>query len=77
MLASVLLNTLALAFYDYSLDKDLSTNEVVDTINTCVTCIFVLEAFAKAVTTKKDDLQWNKILFNGWLHIDLAIIITG
>ena len=79
MLIVVLINTLALAFYDYRAgNEEVVGNKIVDDLNSVITCIFILEGIILLLLPKVGyEYRFRHIIQNGWLQINTAIIVTG
>lgn len=73
----ILINTLALAIYDYR-DRDSQTvrNKVTDMFNVVLTFIFLLEALIKIIGMGLF-IGENTYLRDGWNIIDIVIVISG
>ena len=79
MLSVVLINTLALAFFDYRGGSELEPiNKIVDDLNSVITCIFIVEGVILLLVRRPStEYRFLSMVQNGWLLINLAIIVTG
>ena len=73
----IVLNSLALAFYNYS-DRQSVTkqNQVLDQINNVFTVIFIMEFMLKIVAFGFI-VHRNSYLRNGWNLIDFVVVVGG
>lgn len=77
MVLVILLNSLALALYDYT-DRDSNTryNQILDNCNLAFTCIFIVEAALKIIA-KGFIFHHESFLRNGWNMIDSLVVVSG